>query len=310
MASRIRRSFSYAATAFGATGLAGALLSKSEDKSQSHLELKLVQVMHRHGARTTGNDRLDPFPVRWECAEPMGNIEHTTHNGETGKYRTVFIPDRQAIPGSCFGGQLTKAGKDDMLNLGNFLRQRYIVKAGFLPDVFDSKLIHVRSTDVLRTIQSVQHLLISLYPQSKRQHDDDVIVIHTLQEKVENMYPNPKQCRRMVQLVDEFRKSVRNSEYGKEAHVLREKCARLWGVPVESLPQCHGIYDELACRVANGLPVPPGTTPDLIEELGALGVRQWFGHLEEPSGHEAARLGIGRFIGDLLTPIKDSVQGK
>jgi len=63
-----------------------------------------------------------------------------------------------------FEGELTLAGMRQHYLLGAEMRKKYIEKLGFLSETFNHSEVYVRSTDVNRTIMSVQSHLLGLYP--------------------------------------------------------------------------------------------------------------------------------------------------
>lgn len=61
-------------------------------------------------------------------------------------------------------GELTAAGERQHYLLGRLRRSQYIEKEGLLPEDYDSSLIYARSSDVRRTMMSLQSYLFGLYP--------------------------------------------------------------------------------------------------------------------------------------------------
>lgn len=56
-----------------------------------------------------------------------------------------------------------------MTSLGERIREHYIEKLKFLPDVYDQDSIYLRSSDYIRTQESVQQLIAGgLYPKEKQ----------------------------------------------------------------------------------------------------------------------------------------------
>ncbi|KAG1653230.1 Testicular acid phosphatase [Nymphon striatum] len=99
--------------------------------SCSSQELKLSQVVHRHGQRS---------PVQFYPNDPHKN----------------FWTDGP--------GQLTNVGKMEAYRLGQFLRKRYVINDNFLNKTFKHSYIHVRSSDEDRTLESAELVLAGLYP--------------------------------------------------------------------------------------------------------------------------------------------------
>lgn len=92
------------------------------------LRLDLVQVTHRHGARTSGALRVDMHPVEWRCPPSLSALScvDATQNASSSSrtdvaadpmphvapaaYQLLHYPDRQALKGTCYSGQVQKRG--------------------------------------------------------------------------------------------------------------------------------------------------------------------------------------------------------
>lgn len=108
-------------------------------------ELELVQIIHRHGARS------------------------------------AIVPANASVicPRGC--GELNQEGKDMLVKVGEFLRERYndgIAATDYFPtESYDQRLVYSRSTDLSRTIQSADGILRGLFPNLS----DFFPVVHTVQ---------------------------------------------------------------------------------------------------------------------------------
>ena len=98
----------------------------------------------------------------------------------------------KSIPGLCFYGQLTDTGKSNMMALGSKLRFYYINQLELMGQTLVPQSLYIRSTDYLRTIESVQYLLGGLYPRKNRFEEQD-LEIHVRDYKEETMIP-PTNC--------------------------------------------------------------------------------------------------------------------
>ena len=107
---------------------------------------------------------------------------------------------QQMWNGNCSSGQLTRRGFEQLRVLGTQLRAVYISKLGALPDVLaDGSISRLRSTQILRTQQSVYALLEGLYPHDQRALSSPP-VLERRPIELETMLPNQRLCPREREL--------------------------------------------------------------------------------------------------------------
>jgi hypothetical protein len=180
---------------------AQAAASSSAAASLVDLEVVMVQVLHRHGARAG-----------------------------TPRYNTSAI----CTEAPC--GYLTWAGVDMLLNIGAALRHRYnndttVVNTPLFPSPnYDLDVAYSRSTDVLRTLQSAEAFLrgffpntTSLYPAIHTVSDDtDILLNSGAQPWLKFFYSNNKPLLRAIcnPLTDELYPDWHEiTAIGKEIHL-------------------------------------------------------------------------------------------
>lgn len=152
----------------------------SEDGTE--LELMQVVVVHRHGDRTpiakhagrfSQSDALEAF---WRTR--VSSLEEIERWGKlnvdtTRTHLEKTASDKYSFP----NGHLTVLGANQLRRVGSELRERYIGDFGFLPSDLPpdhssaGTLIYARSTRIPRTVQSLQNLLLGLYPEDHRPRD-------------------------------------------------------------------------------------------------------------------------------------------
>ena len=127
-----------------------------------NLKLELVQIVFRHGARTSLHSP-EYLPKIHYNKELMKHGDHTFvpikavgEDGDSEPQLTTFVEEQHNH------GELTKKGADQMHNLGTCLRDHYVAKLKFLPTKH-CNLIYVRSTAVKRAIESARCTLAGDY---------------------------------------------------------------------------------------------------------------------------------------------------
>uniref|UniRef100_A0A8D2AV85 acid phosphatase n=1 Tax=Sciurus vulgaris TaxID=55149 RepID=A0A8D2AV85_SCIVU len=128
---------------------------------RSLLELKMVQVVFRHGARSP----LKPLPLEEQ--------------------------------GGMLAGQLTKVGMQQMFALGERLRMNYVEDIPFLSPTFNPQEVFARSTNMYRNLESTRCLLAGLFQRQK----EGPVIIHTVEADSEVLYPNYQSCQNLRQRI-------------------------------------------------------------------------------------------------------------
>ncbi|CAG05868.1 unnamed protein product, partial [Tetraodon nigroviridis] len=186
--------------------------AKSGADPSSPYDLKLVQVLFRHGARTPLKSipnvmeplMLTPLPssvpvkAQWEpkLLEPPAHthINYVVTNLHGGPKPPAPVEDsyrKMMLTGGSFPGQLTTLGMQQLYDLGRALRTRYMEEKAFLSPAFSLAEVYVRSTNIVRTIESAKCLVAGLF----QQEQEDVLTILTEAAESEVLYPNYHGCK-------------------------------------------------------------------------------------------------------------------
>ncbi|OQV26151.1 putative Lysophosphatidic acid phosphatase type 6 [Hypsibius exemplaris] len=110
------------------------------------------------------------------------------------------------LQGGCFAGQLTSLGKKQLYDLGQRLRKEYVDGRKCIPGTYNADDIYVRSTNIIRTVESALWLVSGLCGLQKSGSDSaptapDPIEIFASTEEEEILYPNYPFCNDLGRLL-------------------------------------------------------------------------------------------------------------
>lgn len=234
------------------------------------LELKRVQVVTRHGARTT----LNPFPAEtedWIC-DGIGTIAFSTLQAGSTAHTKHFLavyntPHPTLKGGSCIQGILTREGRLQHEQLGKAFRQKY---GDFFPRRFVQEAFYIRSTNYERTKQSAMSFLIGMYPELGQgsYHDGHKITMPAIHIAETGDWLELMDCPSMDKAKKYF---SRDPDYVQLLELHQESQQRLsrlagfnetvgWGV----------LRDNLIARTTMGIPLMKGFTEADVEESREL----------------------------------------
>uniref|UniRef100_A0A8C5LN41 Lysophosphatidic acid phosphatase type 6 n=1 Tax=Leptobrachium leishanense TaxID=445787 RepID=A0A8C5LN41_9ANUR len=227
-------------------------------------ELKLVQVIYRHGARTP----LKPIPhkeqVVWSPAllEAPGytQFDYRVTDLAGGPKPPSPFEDRyrsRVLKGGTFSGQLTTVGMDQMFNLGVRLRKSYVEERCFLSAGFKPSEVFVRSTNIVRNMESTRCLLAGLY----KQQQEVPVTIVTAEADDEILYPNYHGCQLLKNLIGN--KMLRATSQPGMSEDLK-KIRRDMDIDHEEQVDFFLLLDNLLAQEVHGFPCSSRDKPHLV----------------------------------------------
>uniref|UniRef100_A0A3P8W040 Acid phosphatase 6, lysophosphatidic n=1 Tax=Cynoglossus semilaevis TaxID=244447 RepID=A0A3P8W040_CYNSE len=273
----------------------------------SPYELKLVQVLFRHGARTPLKSIPNVMEVQWvpTLLEPPA---HTHINYVVTDLRGGPRPSSPAeesyrknvLTGGTFPGQLTTLGMQQLYELGQRLRTKYIEEIPFLNSDFNPAEVYVRSTNIVRTIESAKCLVAGLFQQKQQ----GVLHIETSEADSEILYPNFYGCN-LLKILGGHRwaESVTLPDIAADLQSLHKEL----GIPAHQHVDFILIRDDMVAREAHGLPYPSvlNTWKNIVEKRAV----DMICHVYKPSNRLSLQLCVGAVLHTMLTNMEEKVQG-
>ncbi|KAF8886541.1 phosphoglycerate mutase-like protein [Infundibulicybe gibba] len=282
------------------------------------LELKQVHVYVRHGERTPVGVRLASppasIPEYWAMCKTTRQFRAAVSGaalgglpvgGQLETRRLVERGDGRTVDGECLLGELTDVGRQSTYNYGAALRRLYVDRLGFLPDSLENlDNIYLRSTNIPRTLETMQHIVHGLYPSYKCGSD---VIPPYVNSRDENLLGNTYSCKRLEILQVGFAQAAA-SAYNKTLEPLDKKISKyLDGNPirVDGKPRASGVMDTIRSAIAHGIKVPPEfEDKNIVDVIERAVVNEWFADKTE----EIRRLGMGRLLDDLSRKMQRKVK--
>uniref|UniRef100_V9KAY2 Lysophosphatidic acid phosphatase type 6 n=1 Tax=Callorhinchus milii TaxID=7868 RepID=V9KAY2_CALMI len=288
----------------GAAALRGWRRPQAQDHSQ--YELRQVQVIFRHGARTPLDTRSIIEEAEWNLKlllPPVHTLIDYTVVDLNGKPQPPsLIDDANNIKQFKTGmrvGQLTSVGMEQLYALGKRMRVSYIEEKQFLSPAYSPLEIYVRSTNIERTIKSTRCMLAGLFQQKQ----DAKVIIFTTDTESEILYPNTYGCKRLHILNRQLWKKVRaQPDVQCDMRLLQQSL----GVVPDDNATFIDIMDDMIARKAHGLPLPK-VLMEWEETIKQQAVKTLCSSFSLPN-REGLQLSVGPVIDMLLTNINDNIQ--
>ncbi|XP_060944466.1 lysophosphatidic acid phosphatase type 6 [Limanda limanda] len=279
----------------------------TDPNPSSPYDLKLVQVLFRHGARTPLKSIPDVMEVQWlpTLLEPPAHtaINYVVTDLHGGPRPSAPVEDsyrRNILTGGAFPGQLTTVGMQQLYELGTRLRRKYIEETPFLGSTFSPAEVYVRSTNIVRTIESAKCLVAGLFQQKQK----EIVHILTTGAESEILYPNYHGCK-LLKLLGSHRWA--ESSTLPDIAVDLQSIQSVLGIAAHQHVDFILIRDDMVARETHGLPCPPvlDTWRDTVEQRAV----EMICHVYEPSKRENLQLCVGPLLHTLLTNLDEKVQG-
>ena len=279
--------------------IAAAALSDAAPRTRDpNMTLLLVQVVTRHGARTTFQNLPPSVEALWFCNEsPLMAPAAGDASGSAAPemlFRKVYVQGQEALKGNCSQGQLTVAGSQMHYALGKILRDAYVYDD---PIVSGPSSVYVRSTDVERTVQSAMAQMLGLlgHPLTPALSGVlPVVDVHTVELDLDYLAPL-KTCGPVVAVCNAVSETPEWAQHEASLSADAATLRAAWGV--STLPEWFLINDAVYARSFHSLPPVAGVTTEMAERIMNLSSWQMGALYASPA---AQRLGVGALLQILL----------
>ena len=247
-------------------------VSGDEADTIDGLQLVQLQVLIRHGDRAPINIKALPnaSPVHISC---KFNLTGSDFYNKLREFENVVSKNVFEIKGSkhtqineeralCYGGQLTPRGILQHMYLGEHLRQSYTI---FLQEISDVTTdVHILSTDLPRTKQSVAALMIGMFYMTLIKEAPKVTInVHADHLKDTHLSLDlneaPLECIDAVNKKwSELLNGPKWARFNKDIHTNLENIAAYLSTDMRKLPAFNKIVDTFYTRACHGLGIPAG----------------------------------------------------
>jgi hypothetical protein len=190
-----------------------------------------------------------------------------------------------------------------MRAVGEKVGQRYKKDVPLLPEEWDPSLIAVRSTNSARTIETALELLNGMY--AKRDGNAVRVELHAVNS--ETMYPHSS-CSFLGSAFKAYRASPARTAIKAELAAQFDKAKFKTDEEFDfwtrrSLP---ALCNTVATLTGHGFPLPEGILPSHLDVICNLSGKEYEAmYRQDP---RMSRLGIGRFLGEIVDVLKEKVE--
>eukprot|EP01133_Synstelium_polycarpum_P011972 gene11972-13964_t len=223
-------------------------------------------------------------------------------------FRRVNMPGHNTWQGNCSSGQLTQRGYKQHLDIGSKFRELYVDKYGLLSPTLDVSEIWIRSTDMPRTMQSVQAEISGMYPHEigHLSSSVDVININTMDGQFENMLPLSGHCPVMSHIYDTVNGAQKHKEYMATKVTLQDQIFKALKITELPIYGWYSLVDLFYAHQCHDKDLPAGIDQSMVDQVYDISLWEYKYQLTFP---ELARLQMSSFVNDVVSNFRGKING-
>lgn len=229
-------------------------------------ELKMVQILFRHGARTPLHVIKNVDQVSYDKDLFTTDLPHTIFKFRKADLNGGDVPPSSyeaqfndlLLKGGARRGTLTKTGQDQMYMIGRLLRKQYVDEAGFIDAIYNPSQIYVRSTNINRTIESARCLLAGLFGNLNLNNSHHPVCIHVQEANNDVLIPMVIDCLVLRQLNHLAMVHGGDLPEVKEHRLILEQLLEIDpdGTPGKKNINFVEVRDDIVAREVHGMAYP------------------------------------------------------
>ncbi|CAH3013992.1 unnamed protein product [Porites evermanni] len=305
------------AAAGGAFKISREISSKTKETTpESNLELVLVQMAFRHGARTpVFRPPCEELELVTWTADLLGTLPHTDVAYELKHVSGGPCPVSESkerllkrlLKGGIPAGQLTKVGQQQMYELGKKRGKLYVDNLKFLQETYHPEEIYTRTSDFQRTIDSARCVLAGMFGKERLKE----LTMYTEHEEKEFLYPNVSHCKALKNCWKYFQ-HAKGLDHIKGFDDRQEKLEQALNMNGDNKLSSIHLKDIVSAMMAHNMEVPKNILQNLnlIEEQALqLFLSLQYG-VNSGNSKKILSLGIGLFLEHIMDNFIKKIDGK